>query len=353
MKKNLFFTLATAALLASCSSENDELFNTTPEGQSDELTEIKLSATSLSVDADSSQKKMATRAAFEGNISGTNQLVALVPLSTNENDFSTPYEGSSHGTITFTNGSATGFTTPQYYPAKDDTPIYMVGLYPAEEWTEIATTAKHSIDGKTDIMHANQQQTTKNAGKGGTYPTLTFNHLLTKLDIVIKGENESAVSAWGKITSLKLKKARTSTGMAVPYNQLKVTLKDGAVSYEELTTGDIACWQTSDDKEISTSNMVTVTTEQSTAQAYVLAPAVTASATGDDAEYELEVTTEKITTPVTVKVDLKTTAGTEDFTGDTKGKAFTVTLNFKATEIKVNATVTDWVPGGIASEDIQ
>ena len=41
------------------------------------------------------------------------------------------------------------------------------------------------------------------------------------------------------------------------------------------------------------------------------------------------------------------------FTGDTQGKAFEITLTFKATEIVATATVTDWVKGGNTEVEIQ
>ena len=58
-----------------------------------------------------------------------------------------------------------------------------------------------------------------------------------------------------------------------------------------------------------------------------------------------------------VSFDLyKAKVGEEDpavFSGDTQGKAFEVTLTFKATEIVATATVTDWVKGGNTEVPIQ
>lgn len=347
MKKNLFFTLATAALLASCSSENDELFNTTPEGQSDELTEIKLSATSLSVDADASQKA-ATRAAFEGTISSSNKLLALVPASAAGTDYTDVFGGgSSHGTIEFADqNNEFGYNTPKYYPV-DGSNVYFCGLYPSEGWTSISTTASYIIDGKSDVMHAHEVNCNKLKLTVGT-PALEFNHLLTKLDIIAKGD-DAVQAAWGKITALKLTKVLGTT-LESPKRTLKVTLTDGTTVYEG-DTGELSCYLIADDSEVAAGGKEVTIENNDTKKAYVLAPAVTAVATSH--EYELEVTTEKIKTPVTVKVNLKTTAGTEDFTGDTQGKAFTVTLNFKATEIKVKAEVAQWEDGGKANVDIQ
>ena len=58
-----------------------------------------------------------------------------------------------------------------------------------------------------------------------------------------------------------------------------------------------------------------------------------------------------------VSFDLyKAKVGEEDpavFSGDTQGKAFEITLTFKATEIVATATVTDWVKGGNTEVPIQ
>ena len=55
----------------------------------------------------------------------------------------------------------------------------------------------------------------------------------------------------------------------------------------------------------------------------------------------------------TVDIDLKGENDTDAFTGNTAGYAFTVTLNFKATEIKATATVTDWKEGGETTVDVE
>lgn len=355
MKKNLFFTLATAALLASCSSENDELFNTTPEGQSDELTEIKLSGTSLSVDADSSQKKVATRTAFEGQPGTDNELLALVPLSTKSKDYSSTHQwDGEHGTVSFKGQDKTGFTQAKHYPALATTPIYMVGLYPADEWETLTTTATHTIDGKTDLMFAPEQTTTK--ANAANPPTLTFYHLLTKLNIVLKGASTDDIDAWGEITELKLAQS-LGTGLQTPPNSVTVTLGDNAEGENKITpsytgeaTGGLNCYKAKTNDAVTTGTSLQINNNTNVVGAYVLAPPVSAS-TGSD--YKLLIKTTKHTESIEKEINLMQTNGTTEFTGDTMGKAFTITLNFKASVIEVKATVNPWEEGGKADIDIQ
>ena len=86
--------------------------------------------------------------------------------------------------------------------------------------------------------------------------------------------------------------------------------------------------------------------------AYSLVAPITATGTGD---FKLKITTQKdAESPLVneVAVDLKGTSSST-ITGDTQGKAFEITLTFKATEIQAKASVKEWEKAGTATGEIK
>ncbi|MFR3488417.1 MAG: hypothetical protein ACLTTP_03505 [Alistipes ihumii] len=86
--------------------------------------------------------------------------------------------------------------------------------------------------------------------------------------------------------------------------------------------------------------------------AYSLVAPITATGTGD---FKLKITTQKdAESPLVneVAVDLKDMSSST-FTGDTQGKAFEITLTFKATEIQAKASVKEWEKAGTATGEIK
>lgn len=338
MKKLLVSLLAVAAM-ASCSKSETESA-AAPETNSD-LVEILVKSTSRSID---------TRAPFEGTISGDNQLTARVIASATSANYSTPYKD---GKMTFADNGTTqvGFSDKAYYPV-DGSTLYLCGLYPADNWQNVTETAVYTFDGKTDIMAAAEVSSSKSEAQGGTYPTLAFKHLLTKLVIKAKAEDDAAIKAWGKITEITLKQA----GSSLPYNMATVTLAGGTAAKGAFSnTQEAFAFYTMTgetyNEDAFTGQAVDLTTDGAKV-AYSLVAPVTATGTGD---FKLKIKTQRGMEAVQeneVTVGLQKTEGGA-FEGDTQGKSFEITLTFKATEIQAKATVAAWEEGGSASADIQ
>ncbi len=357
--KQLFFSLLAVAAMASCSKSELAI---RPEAVSD--VEIMAKSNALSIDADAS-----SRAPFEGTIDNTNgnSLTAQVLASKTSGNYSTLYNdpnatpAMSDKMIFNDNGTTeVGFDTkPAYFPA-DGSKIYLMGFYPYTGWTKRQNDDNNdchtfTITGKEDLMVAAEKGTDKAEAQNGTFPTLEFKHLLTKLDITLVAEDRAAIDAWGAVTDIYLSKALNANIK----DRVWVKYADATVDFTVLNvpTDSLTCYMmdatsgtaTATDNAFSKQSVALTTTAAHAA--YVLATPVVATGTND---YTLGVMTANHTEPFMVKVNLKDIANaTQAFTGDTAGKAFAVTLTFKATQIEAKATVTEWVDGGTADEEIQ
>ena len=315
------------AALASCSQDEQVNIST---GEN----EIVAGATTLSVDA-------TTKAPV--NTIPTAGLLARVPVSETSGNYTTEWQ-TNPGYMKFTATSTptsfcndAGVEAPKFYPAEGD--IYLCGLYPHNAWGPVTATASASIDGKTDLMAAAQVTTTKDDSPSA-FKTLAFGHLLTQLRIQFQAESEDAANAWGNIASLEL---LDKSGAALN-KQVTVTLANGTATFAA-GTGTLGFYKCSnkttftDDAYASTGLSTTATYV-----AYILCPPVTADGAAT-AEYKLKITSAG-SAEETVDINLKDTGNTADFSGDTKGAAFDILLNFKATEIKAMASITPWVDKG-------
>lgn len=337
--KQIYLPLLAVLALASCSKS--ELAMRPNDGQ----VEIMATSQALSID---------TRAPFEGQIEGGNPLTANVIMSQTSGDYTTPYGTvGTTGTMTFTDNGTTeaGFnTTPQYYPA-DDSQIYLSALYPETGWTAITTTATYTIDGKSDLMAAAEQTSKKSEAIDGTFPTFSFNHLLTKLTVKVVAADQAAIDAWGAITEMTTTQA---DGQALNLTAT-VTLKDGTAAFTGAQGTPLNFYTITDgttyndDAVAAVDHTITLTTDP-TLVAYSLVPPITARAQAH--HFDLSVKTEKSGEAIAVPVNLEASLGGA-FSGDTRGKAFEITITFKATEIKAKATVTDWEDAGSSDVEIQ
>jgi len=346
--KKLYVPVLALLTLASCSKS--ELANR-PVVEND-MVEIMATSKALTIE---------TRAPFEGQIAEENKLTAVVLGSTTTADYTTRY---CDGEMTFTddNTTAVSFATPQYYPVSDAT-IYLCALYPTAlaDWKDIATTAKYTFDGKTDVMAAAEVNGKKSTAMAGTVPSFEFKHLLTKLVVKVKAENEAAQNVWGDITGITLVKAMNGD----VFDTAEVTLATGAAAtgtaFSNPATDGMAFYRIdaaayTDNAVDDADNKIALTTTAEEV-AYSLVAPITAE--NGVKHFTLSVDTKLGETVTTreVSFDLyKAKVGEEDpavFSGDTQGKAFEVTLTFKATEIVAKATVTDWVKGGNSEVEIQ
>lgn len=335
MKKNLFLILAAAAMVAGCSKGEP---GTIPDNSSQ--TPIAVTGQSMSVD---------TRAAFEGEVSASNTLTALVAASLTEDDYTTQY---ALGTMTFgVAGTAVSYasdaTGNKNYPANESTSVYLAGLYPATGWGSYSTTAAITFSGKEDVMSAPQVSTTKADAIQDNYPAMVFSHLLTKLDIKVVAESADAAAAWGTIKEITLTKSQANATFC---NVATVTLKDGAATF----AGTAASWPIYDNSDNAiTAGSIKIPTVAASV-GYTLVAPITATQSADD-DFMVGIKTMRNGVEYTksnIGVTLQTTEGA-DFSGSTAGRSFVVTLTFKAKNIQATASVTPWVNGGNANSDVE
>lgn len=346
--KKLYVPVLALLTLASCSKS--ELANR-PVVEND-MVEIMATSKALTIE---------TRAPFEGSIASDNTLTAVVLGSTTTADYTTRY---CDGEMTFTddNTTAASFATPQYYPVSD-APIFLCALYPTAlaDWKDIATTAKYTFDGKTDVMAAAEVSGKKSTAMAGTVPSFTFNHLLTKLIVKVKADGDAAVGVWGDITGISLVKANNGD----VFDTAEVTLATGAAAtgtaFSNAAADGMAFYRIdaaayTDNAVDDADNKIALTTTAEEAAYSLVAPII---AENGVKHFALKVDTKLGETVTTKEVSFdlyKAKVGEEDpavFSGDTQGKAFEITLTFKATEIVATATVTDWVKGGNTEVPIQ
>lgn len=348
--KKLYVPVLALLTLASCSKS--ELANR-PVVEND-MVEIMATSKALTIE---------TRAPFEGQIADGNNLTAVVLGSTTSGDYTETTPRYCDGEMTFAdNTTAASFATPQYYPVSD-APIFLCALYPTAlaDWKDIATTAKYTFDGKTDVMAAAEVSGKKSTAMAGTVPFFEFKHLLTKLIVKVKAEDEAAQNVWGDITGITLVKAMNGD----VFDTAEVTLATGAAAtgtaFSNAAADGMAFYRIdaaayTDNAVDDADNKIALTTTAEEA-AYSLVAPITAE--NGVKHFTLSVDTKLGETVTTKEVSFdlyKAKVGEEDpavFSGDTQGKAFEVTLTFKATEIVATATVTDWVKGGNTEVPIQ
>lgn len=323
--KKFIFPLVAVLGFAACNPENE---NPMGDGNGDE---IKLQMTQLSID---------TRAPYLADNPADAPLLARVLCSQTQGDYGEEVdEANNNGFMNFTAASTEtsfclndGTITPKSFPSGVDS-VYLVGLYPAETWTKNTdTSASFNFNGSNDIMFAPEATTVKRGAVG----TLAFGHKMTKINIQLRAVDDASIAPWGEIENIAL----TGVGAAAaqPHTTVEVAFADGDATFSN-AAASLACYGTdgtnyTDDAYAGTAALTTT----ATTVAYTICEPVDAAA-GD--EYSLTITSSKKEEPVVVPFSLTNTADAE-FTGNTAGKAFTVTLSFSAVEIQAKATVTPW-----------
>lgn len=346
MKQNLISVFALLAALTGCSQSQ------IPDSPVLENSDVEVCMSSVTGPLEGS-----TRAPIQGSTTPT--LTARVLLSGTSGAYTQLTDKTNRffdGTMSFSGSSSVGFnTTKQHYPS-DGSSVYVCGLYPPTGWTAIsaASTATYTFDGKTDVMAAGEQATSKADKQNGSYKTLSFTHLLTNIIIKAKVDTDAGAPAatkiqelWGNMTSVALSKA----GGAVPNNQVTVRLATGAAATASAFSGGAAVgfYKASGTaypytfEENAFASIAIPATE--TAVAYSLIAPITAKG-GANNDFELLVKTVNNPSGITVPLSLSVT-------GDTQGKYCEITLTFKATEINAKATIANWTSGGNASGSLQ
>ncbi len=307
--------------------------------------EIKLQMTQLNIE---------TRAPYMAQEpSAQAPLLARVLCSQTQGDYTTEIEAANNnGFMNFTAASTNtsfcsndGTVKPKSFP-RGVNDVYLVGLYPAETWTKNdGTSASFNFDGSDDIMFAPETVTTR--GDDATIGTLAFGHKMTKINIQLRAVDDASIAPWGEIQNIAL----TGVGAAAaePNTMVKVDFADGDATFSN-AAASLACYGTDGSTYTDVAYAATALTTTATTVAYTICEPVEAAA-GTSDEYSLTITS---STKGEYDVSFSLT-NTEDaeFTGNTAGYAFTVTLSFSAVEIQAQATVTPWDEQGTTDVTIE
>lgn len=392
MKKSILSLLAVAAMVSCTQNEMDQ------KEVSGNQVEIKLTPNVGTV--------AQTRTSYDVTVpTATDSLAAVVLVSTVPNLYnpanntllnSGSYRVSFKDATTPTGFSdaGTGLATPVYYPANGDE-VYMWGLYPygkitvatpynVGEWqmTAAGSTANYTFTGKEDVMVTKEIKSDKGeATTAINYANtkLEFSHLLTKLVVKAKGD-AAAKTAFGAITDITLVGVSSATPTSNIKNKVAISLATdntlasaATVSFGgaeasfpfyayDITTDPTAPKQL--DNAFAGLGAATTpvafdvpsSTDYPAGQfiAYSMVQPIETVVAGSTA-YILNVKTENGETngfnvPV-VLMDNNTPAA--QFAGSTVSKTFTISLTFKAAEIKSIVAVGAWTPQGDFEFDIQ
>lgn len=289
MKKMLISVLALLGMVA-CTNENEpEIIN-----ENGDPVEIQLT----------SGVTATTRAIIEQ--AGTFE--AQVVASSETNNYSTPlWASSGGGNVNIANGDVT-FETTQHYPI-DGTAVYMKAFAPRATVTNGVAT--FTITGEEDILFTKTEINGSKSDYDGK--ALTFDHLLTQLQIQVKAKDAAAIAAWGTITSIKVKQAETS---------LDLTIKDGTLAANATSAKkDLSLFGTTANQEL--------TTDAKDAGKIMVLPSTTA--------YTLIITTSEHTSATEVTITPATTL---------EGKIHKVILTFNAVDVAATSTVNEWGTDG-------
>lgn len=339
MKRFLFLFTVIAALMnfTSCSNNDD------PAGvDPNQPVEIKVGGRALDVVA-------STRAPFEG-ITASNTLTAKVMASETSSKYGTA--DVLHDDFMNFGAAAVGFTDPKAFPHAT-TPVYLVGLYPSTTWTAVANDNETSFTftGTEDVMASTEVETVKDDVVFNTHKSLTFHHLLTRLNLIVKAKDADAQTAWGGVTLLQVVSpnnvatVKLGTGSETPTSVAPTTtFIGGNQNFNFCTVGTDAVYcSTSSPQALP----LTAPTE---AQSYALVAPQDNTAT-TPIKYTIKIRTEEYNAQDR-SVDVTLMESGNAFVGSTAGQMFEIVLTFTTTNIEAKATVKPWNPGGNGELDV-
>lgn len=340
MKKflSILAVASTAMYFTSCSKSD---VTDVGDDKAQQPMEIKVRGKALSITPGK------TRAPFEGIAAA--DLKARVLASNTSKKYDVTPDLIKDSTMTFKNSvtDAIGFdgVIVPYPHAVNN--VYMVGLYPtapSADWTITGNGAKYTFNGSHDVMAADEVTTVRSDGTTGTYKTLNFHHLLTRLNLTVQAKDQAAKDAWGKVTSVEVES---------PANDVTVTFKtvdaDPPATAFGNTKTNFPFYLAGSDNALASLELP-LESNNPAAQSY----SIVATKVGPAVSYDLIVKTENFTAGYAVNVPLMTDAVPPvAFNDDTRGLQFNITLTFNATEIKAFATVKEWGTGGTGGATIQ
>jgi hypothetical protein len=250
----------------------------------------------------------------------------------------------------------------KYFDDGPNQTVFVSGLYPSTGWScdnslDVSgtnATVTYTVDGATDIMYAQEKETTL----GKDPPTLVFAHLLTLLEIQLEKVGNADITV-NSITLVGVG-AEEKEGEVVHlpvHATCKVALNTPLVTFcLDANDTEIDCYEM--DGSTYTDdifrNQAYILTTPPALKIYVLAPALESTEVNSDKDYTFRVTyTLGTGGPITVDVPVNLKSGPNtDFEGVTAGNRFDITMRFFGGDITTNATIAPWEKGddGISLE---
>lgn len=276
-----------------------------------------------------------------------------------------------HATADFDSGSPQ-LLDQAVYP-QSGTPVFFVGLHPQSGWeaTNDDKRAEFTFNGSHDVMFAPRIEG-KYADISSSenivfdVPELKFWHLLTWLKVRMIAEDEQVVSAWGKITDIKI---TSNNHVSIDINRTDDYMLDGKIDMSCATfsnttgfDGNLPLYQPNSDSVFPMAGGYKLKYYSGSVSApedvaYVLCSPVDALAKKivdskevTSPEYVLHIETEhrKVDVPIDLRVN-----STTFYEGSTRAKCFTLNLTFKmGNTIVITADVEDWVLGGLGHVEL-
>lgn len=241
--------------------------------------------------------------------------------------------GTAAGNITFEKGSE------QYYLVREtNNNTALLGWYPQVgagcTYANGVITFSGIADGVTDIMLTKEQT----GNKTTAVSSFVFEHVLAQIQVKAKAVDATAAANWGKVTGITLKGVKGTCVVTLPTaTTVSTTLL--TPDFGTATTTNIALKAIGSDTQIAlTAAIPTTAGTVGSAFCYGLFPP-----TGGNT-LALDVVTEK---GGTRSVTATLSSGTI-----TKGNIYTVTLEFKSTDITPTATISSWGTGSGANVEM-
>lgn len=279
----------------------------------------------LRVGFDNATKSAAVAEAYVDSIpSASNPLEADIWFSTTKNTFVGKQEASVdyssidvHTKIIYYGPT---ITVPQpydgehfiHYPPSHGK-VYCVGLYPQGKWIAAADgkSATAAIDGKTDLMYANQKEGSDDNSLSKTRQI--YKHKLTWIKVRVYGRELATGDTWGKIKKISVKSE----------SKAKISFDTDVVEYSDIT--DIIAYES--EGEI----IPTTSTEFGS---ILVSPTTNGKYTvGIECENHYK---------TGIEVSLTDNDG-KPFTGNASGQVFVLTLYFQTlSSIDFTATLSNW-----------
>lgn len=350
MKKNFLMILAVAAIWTGC-SEGDVVEPNMP--MDDALIQVRSTHTTLDAGG------VATRAPYIGNISATNALETRVLSTKVSGDYAEANLHLNHKMTFSDNGSPAAYDAAGIddelllkFPKVDGSKLWLFGAYPFNGWSAPADNKiGFTFSGKEDVMVAGEVETALADVEEGIYASLAFKHLLTKIEVSLVGKSISVQGAWGNVTKVEL----IGVANGKLKNQVAVTLASPAVSEFTGEAASFPLYAMSKNGETVTysdteafADPYVLTTTQTPVGYSIIAPFIAEGNDTDAPDLIFKVCTSKYPTGQEVKVALKDIDTATPFTGDTKGRAFSIVFSFDADTdlIQSQASITDWLYSG-------